>query len=142
MNHVSRLVLRLGALLLMLAAVPTWAATRTVTSNEDSGKGTLRDTLASADSGDTIVFGSDMTITITTSTLTLDKNVTIDGSGRVIAVDGGNAVRVFRVNADVTAQLTGLTIQHGKSPNGNGGGIYNEGRTLTLTNSTVSDNSA
>ena len=44
---------------------------------------------ASAAAGDTIVFDQNCTITLTTGTLTLTQNVTIDGTGHTVIVDGG-----------------------------------------------------
>ncbi|MGI8687136.1 MAG: hypothetical protein ACR2M3_01030, partial [Thermomicrobiales bacterium] len=131
------------------------AATRTVTNCTDSGvsgDGSLRGEIAAAGSGDTISFTAGLNCTsggagpiVVGSTLTLAQNVTIDGTGATIAVDGGytggnTGVQVFAVNSAVTASLNTLTIQHGKA--GDGGGILNNGGTLTVTNSTLSGNSA
>ena len=52
----------------------------------------------------------------------------------------GGGVRVFLVSGGVTASLSNLTIQHGNNGSG-GGGIYNDGGTLSVTNSTLSANS-
>ena len=93
-------------------------------------------------------------IRLSAGTLTLSANVTIDGTGRTVIVDGGctfsggvctsnTGVGVFAVNRSVTASLTALTIQHGNTTGGIGGGIYNNiSSTLTLTNSTITGNSA
>ena len=53
-------------------------------------------------------------------------------------------VRVFIVNRRVTMRINNLTIQHGNatSDSRSGGGIYNEGGTVMVTNSTLSGNSA
>ena len=48
--------------------------------------------------------------------------------------------RVFQVDAGVTASISGLTISGGNA--GKGGGLYNDGGNVTLTNCTVSGNSA
>ena len=48
---------------------------------------------------------------------------------------------MFQVDAGVTASISGLTITGGTTA-GNGGGLYNDGGTATLTNCTVSGNSA
>jgi hypothetical protein len=62
------------ALLGCLFAIPVWSSTVVVTSNADSGPNTLRDAIASANAGDTIMFSlPGATITLT-STLTLTKN--------------------------------------------------------------------
>ncbi len=64
-----------------------------------------------------------------------------DGPGQgPVTVSGGGASRVFRVNAGVTASITGLTITGG-STTGNGGGLYNQG-TVNLTACTITGNSA
>jgi hypothetical protein len=129
----------------LLCAVPiAHANTLTVTSFADSGAGTLRDAIASASSGDTIVFASDMAIVLA-SELTLNKDLTIDGSGRSVAVVGGNGVRAFYVNSGVVAQIKHLTLQNGNvtAANGFGGAIYNDANgTLTLTDCTLAYNAA
>src|SRR5689334_17940915 len=55
-------------------------ATLTVTNGNDSGVGSLRDTIAAASSGDTIVFSGVTTVTLTSGQLTINKNLTISGS--------------------------------------------------------------
>ncbi len=118
----------------------------------NAGTCSLRDAIAAASSGDAIAFaiGSNKTIKLTSNTtLTLDKNLTIDGSGSPgLTLDGNNAVTVVAVNSGVTAAISALTIAHGQaSVNVSGagllfgGGIYNHG-TLTLTGSTISGNAA
>ena len=52
-------------------------------------------------------------------------------------------VRVFQVDKGVTASLSGLTITGGVAGNSAvGGGVYSDGGTVTLSNCTVSGNSA
>jgi hypothetical protein len=120
-----------------------------VTDCGDAGANTLRGQIAASGAGDTIVFDQDCTITLTTGTLPLSHTVTINGTGHTVIVDGGctltngvctsGGVTVFAVLGVVTANLTALTIQHGNGSNG--GGIYNNGGTLTVTNSILSGNS-
>ena len=65
------------------------------------------------------------------------------GAARTI-IDGNQLDRVFRVYANRTALIAGLTIRHGYfvAPQGDGGGgILNLG-TLTVTESVISDNQA
>src|SRR3954452_15334470 len=66
------------------------AGTQHVTSCSNSGTGSLRDTLAAASLGDTLVFDQDCIITLAT-TLTLSQNVTIDGTGQAVTVNGNGA---------------------------------------------------
>ena len=124
----------------VFSAVPAFAATITVTSLADSGPGSLRDSIASATSGDTINFGVTGTITLTSGELLIGKNLTISGPGASsVAISANNLSRVFEIGSAFTVAISGLTIQNGKSDNG--GGIYNGG-TLMLSNSTLSSNSA
>src|SRR5262245_14533342 len=87
---------RVGPKLLMLAAlfgvVPNLAvpgATLTVTSTADSGPGSLRERVAAAASGDTIVFAVNNTITLTSGEIILSAALNILGPGaNVLAVSG------------------------------------------------------
>jgi hypothetical protein len=87
--------LRLTAVLsLLLAALasasPAYADTCLVTSNADSGAGSLREKIADP-LCDTITFDGDYTIVLA-SHLTIDRNVTIDGLGHGVTVSGNHAV--------------------------------------------------
>ena len=88
------------------------------------------------------VFGTPQTIKLS-SALNLSETAgaeVINGPGaNLVTVSGNNSVGVFFVNGGVSATIAGMTISHG-APNSNGGGIDNEG-TLTVSNSTVADNS-
>jgi predicted outer membrane repeat protein len=68
----------------------------------------------------------------------IDNNVILDGEGN-LRVDGNDTHRVFSMATGITAELRGMAITGGQGDDG--GGIANSG-TLTLTNSTVSGNSA
>jgi hypothetical protein len=141
---VTMMILLLAAISWVSSATPVAAATRLVTDCGDSGPNTLRGQIATAGVGDTILFNFDCTITLTSGTLKLAQDVTIDGTGHTVTVDGNNAVNVFTVNPGVTAQLGHLTIQHGNGQSGTGsglGGIVNRG-TLTIATSTISGNAA
>jgi CSLREA domain-containing protein len=108
-----------------------------------SGPCTLRGALAAASSGDTITFNTTGTILLSNGTLALTKNVTIQGPGMtLLTVDGQNAVRVFTVNSGAQATLAGLAVRHGRINIDDGGGIMNDGGTLTVTNSSISDSFA
>ncbi|WP_196160311.1 hypothetical protein [Reinekea sp. G2M2-21] len=97
----------------------------TVTSNADSGPGTLRQALAdlcaSDPAGDlnTITFSEPMTIALE-SPLLITKGLTIDGT-REVVIDGQNATSLFEVSmtdklmASQFPNLVGLTLRHGLS---------------------------
>jgi len=135
----------LTLLALMFSAIgvtPAHAAILTV-SDCTAPSGTvarLVDQITAAASGDTINFSCSGTITLA-ATITIAKNLTINGDGQTVTISGGNAVRVFIVNAGVSLTLNNLTIANGKIFAGDhGGGISNAG-TLAITNSTFSGNS-
>jgi predicted outer membrane repeat protein len=133
-----------GVLLLVLtlvaASLPSGvmaATTLHVTDCADTGANTLRGQIAAAGAGDTIVYDQDCTTTLT-SAITIDKNLTIDGSGHAVILDGNHATQVITVNRSLTVTLDTLTIRNGSASRG---GAINNAGTLTVTNSTFSDNS-
>ena len=131
---------------LCLIALSTQGATITVTNTNDNGTGSLRQAIADAHDGDTIDFGVTGTITLTTGELLVDKSISINGPGSDhLAVDGNHASRIFwvQVGGEGTAAIAGLTITNGvANATSRGGGIFNESSTLTVSNCTISGNSA
>nr|WP_225908554.1 Ig-like domain-containing protein [Pseudomonas lactucae] len=131
-------------------------ATWTATNNLNTGVGSLRAALASAQNGDIVTFNNTMTIGLT-SALVVNKNVTIDGdlnndNVADVTLDGQFRTQILNVTSGTTATLDGLVITRGMAAGngGNGGddalvsqggGIYNAG-TLTLKNVTVTANAA
>ena len=126
----------------------TVLSTLTVLNNLDSGPGSLRDTIAAADNGDTIDFAKSVhKITLTSGELAITKSLDIKGPGpNKLKISGNDANRVFDISAGETVTLAGLTITDGLA-NGSapvpssGGGILNSGN-LTLINDVLSDNQA
>jgi hypothetical protein len=125
-------------------------ATIPVTSPADAGPGTLRAAIEHADldqNQDTITFAPSVTGTITLSTVlpNLTTNMIIAGPGASAlsvarsGADGTPDFRIFTVTTGVEASISGLTITGGRESTG--GGISNAG-TLTLTECTLSGNSA
>jgi hypothetical protein len=126
----------------------TAPAVLTVTNPSDHDPGSLRATIAAAETGDTILFDASLSgdaITLTSGQLLLDKDLTIEGSGN-LTVSGNNASRVFDVLPGVYATLTDLTLTRGflqassgtvSTEANSGGAIYNAA-TLTLSHCTVS----
>jgi predicted outer membrane repeat protein len=142
-------ILWLAMLALFTAPAPrAYAATLTVTNANDSGAGSLRQAITDAVSGDTINFGGDYTINLTTAELAISKNLTIDGVGRTIVINGpgsscSTCFRVFNVTGAFTFNLKNLTVANGYRSAGGyfGGAILNTaGGTLNITNVTFSNN--
>jgi predicted outer membrane repeat protein len=114
-----------------------------VTNNNDSGPGSLREALATANQCSTISFASGISlITLTSAELVIDKTVTINGPGaNLLTISGNGGRRVFTINSGENVALNGLTIANGAAGSGRGGGINNFA-SLTLNNCTISGNSA
>jgi hypothetical protein len=117
-----------------------------VTTNADSGAGSLRQIITDACDGATItfdaagVFATPQTITLTTGELLINKNLTINAGSSQVTISGNNSSRVFNIAASQTFNLIGLTLSGGSSAN-DGGAIINNG-TLTIVNSTLTGNAA
>jgi len=65
--------------------------------------------------------------------------LTINGNGAIL--NGSNTARVFLLNSGADVRMNNITITNGFVSGGSGGGIVNNG-SLTLTNSSVSGNTA
>ncbi|WP_415758418.1 Ig-like domain-containing protein [Pseudomonas sp. LT1P18] len=131
-------------------------ATWTATNNANTGVGSLRAAIASAQNGDLVTFSSSMTVQLT-SELLINKNITVDGdlnndNVADVTLDGQYKTRVIEVAAGKIVTLDGLVITRGlvSGTGGNGGygatgsmagGIFNAG-ILTLNNVSVTSNAA
>lgn len=134
------------------ATVTVGASSITVVNANDSGAGSLRQAILDLCPGGTITFApalNGQTITLTGGQLTLNKSLTISGSGaNLIAVSGNQASRVFDIIGVGTAvTISGLTITQGAVSNpvnneDKGGGIRDVNGTLTLLGCSIIANSA
>ncbi len=88
-----------------------------------------------------------------TNTLTVVKDTTLDASGHIVILDGGNAVRHFVVTNGAALRLVDLTLANGRAMGrdrqeneprgaGQGGSILNGGGSLELIGCTFSNNTA
>ena len=122
--------------------------------NDGSGNCTLRAAIEQAASGDTIDIPAGV-YTLAFGELNIDKSLTLTGAGSrdtIIQASTVNPVlfpadpgvaghRVLSINGGSNVAISDVTIRHGNSGGGAGGGIaIHFGDTLTLTSSTVSDN--
>ena len=115
------------------------AATLTVTNTNDTGAGSLRDEILAALPGDAINFSVSGTITLGSALPAIAINLTIDGSGQSITIDGASSFSIFNAQTGVTLNLEFLTLAHGLAEEGSA--IFNQG-TTTVTNCTFSGNTA
>ena len=135
-----------------------------VTSNSNSGAGSLRQAILDAEAGDRIFFDSALagqTITLTEMLPLIDEDLTIDGSGAPeLQIDGGGTNRVFFVQSGTvqisTLQITGASAEGGDGAGsalggigGGGGGLgaggavfVDSGATVTLSNIDIENSSA
>jgi predicted outer membrane repeat protein len=144
-----RFVMILASLAGMFGMTPVYPAhadTIIVTNTADSGPGSLRAAILSAASGDTITFAPSLagqTITLTTQ-LSIDKDLTIDGSGLSpqVVLSGGNTTRIMQIFLTAQVTISSLTFTQGASP-GSGGAIdVIQNASLTLENSVLHQNHA
>ncbi|MEY2482408.1 MAG: hypothetical protein QOK24_936 [Verrucomicrobiota bacterium] len=123
-----------------------------VTNNADSGSGSLRQAIADACTGGTVIFDDSQVvspITLTTAELLINKNLTITGPGaNVLTVKRSAAgmtpnFRIFEIASGANVTISGLTISNGAiagvGNTGSGGGILNFG-TLAVDGLVVSGN--
>ncbi len=130
----------------------TLLATLTVTNLNDAGAGSLRTAVADARSiafpgDDTIVFQAGLTgvIQLNSALMELNTNLDIVGPGPdVLTVSRNTAAapfRLFHILDGVRSSISGLTLTNGTdTPTGGGGGIFNGGGQMTITNCTISNN--
>jgi hypothetical protein len=129
------------------------AATHTVTNTNDSGPGSLRQAITDAASGDTITFNASLAgqTILLASQLNINKNLIIDGSGLNprVEISGGNAVRIFLVDAasTIAPTLKNVVLKEGKQTGTsftNFGGAISVGNdtTLMIENVRITNNSA
>ena len=154
--------IEITTILLFCFCFPAQAVTFTVTNLNDSGTGSLRQTVLEANAAtatnNTIVFQAGLSgILLTSGGFTITGNLTINGPGEnVLTISDNNSQRVFVVDSGATATISRLTIKNGSLYNyystltinystlsdSTIGRIYNRNGTLTVSNSTLSSNSA
>jgi len=148
--RVRSLVIGLSSILGMSGAA-TWsantlAANVNVTNCFDSGAGSLRNAVAAANEGDTVVLGGNLpcsTITLSSGAINVTRNTLyLTGPGAdVLAVSGGGHYGVLRHSGTDRLGITGLTLRDGKyisATSPRGGCVYSAG-SVTLVDSTIAN---
>jgi hypothetical protein len=142
----TRFSFSIAAIILFLGS-QSFASQLLVSNTNDSGLGSLRQAINDNNTtgSNTIIFSNIVTgtITLTNGELLISKSVTILGPGvNVLAVNGHAAGRVFDISSSINVNIAGLTITNGNFAGGSGGGINNYRSTLTVSNCTLSGNTA
>src|ERR1043165_2327738 len=119
------------------------ASNTLVTTNADSGPGSLRQAIIDACPGSTITFDMAQVtspIILMNGELAIDKDLTILGpTSASLTISGDNSSRIFNVSPNTRFVISNLTITEGQASFG--GGIYNLGD-LIISNSTFTGNNA
>jgi hypothetical protein len=131
--------------LLVFPAVAAASTLHVADPGDGSSGSTLRNEIAVAQPGDTIVIDPGVNPSLTGAEIAIDENLTIMGQGASsTSVSAGNLSRVFNVGSGSPGSMVlieNLTLSGGHSPSGaNGGAILNAGN-LTISGSTLMGNS-
>ncbi|WP_177428681.1 LamG-like jellyroll fold domain-containing protein, partial [Candidatus Venteria ishoeyi] len=136
------------------ATTTTPSTTMVITDSGDSGNGDcssgsdscdIRTAIQNIADGGTITFANSPTNITLNGQLGLRYNLTIDGTGKKVTINGGDNGRVFDLDdrgADNTVTLRALNITGGDAGDENGGGILLQYGKIILDKSTVHGNSA
>ncbi|MFN0278159.1 MAG: choice-of-anchor Q domain-containing protein [Pyrinomonadaceae bacterium] len=119
------LVFLLCVFLVFAAAGGARGAVVTVTKVADTNDGvcdadcSLREAVIAAASGDTVVFSSlfnsPQTITLVLGQITIDKNLTITGTGKnLVTISGNLAGRIFFISGNLNVTMSGMKLRDGR----------------------------
>ncbi|MBL8761017.1 MAG: right-handed parallel beta-helix repeat-containing protein [Phycisphaerae bacterium] len=113
--------------------------------NFGAGDLSLREAIEAAGpnpGNDTITFAAALngqTITLGGTELLVKGDVTITGPGAsLLSISGNNASSVFEIASGANVSIIALTIKNGNAAGIGGGGFYNHGGTLSISNSIIS----
>ena len=127
-----------------LSTTPSAGACTVAADNDCSLRGAIE--AANAKAGDDTIdlLGVSGTVNLTGALPDLSGNLEIEGPGAdqlTVRRNTGGNYRIFSVGRDRVVSISGINIANGNVPGSIGGGIFNGGGTLTITNSTISGNS-
>jgi hypothetical protein len=131
-----------------VVVIPAGALGFTVSNLDDSGAGSLRQAILSANANaltDFITFTVSGTIFLNSTLphITGAGGLTIDGTGQNVSISGNDLVQVLFVDGGAMLTLKNLTISDAKTDGGSGGGgVAISAGTLIVENSTFSSNNA
>ena len=143
---------------IMLVTVSLWAGTAQgasldVTKTDDTNDGvcdsdcSLREAISTGVAGDTIDVPAGIYTLTLGAQIAINKDLTLTGVGsgdtiiQAAAAPGVADFRVFNITGS-NIDISSVTIRYGDLSLANGGGIRNASGTLTLTDTTISNNTA
>ena len=107
----------------------------------------LRDAIAAAAPGDTILFNlpAPSIIALTNLELSIQKALTIQGPGSSqLTIHGNDVSHIFAIsdplNDDINVTISNMALAHGRALDTNGGAILNQNATVYLNNLVITDN--
>src|SRR3954471_12479958 len=139
------MLLRTGLALFFLLQT-SQASVLMVSALNDGSDGSLRQTIADAIDGDSIMFGFSGDLVLTDGEIVIHKSLSILGPGpKEIRLNGNGRSRIFKISSG-TVQIAGLTFSNGfvhgtQNSDGVGGAIYNAA-SLSISNCVFSSNVA
>jgi hypothetical protein len=119
-----------------------------VTTNANSGPGSLRNAVASAAPGDAVLFASSLSgqvITLTSGQIVLSNSITIDASSLAnpLLIGGNDVSRIFSISSGASVTLKFLYLNVGYASNSYGGALSNSpGATVLLSQCYVANSTA
>ena len=121
-----------------------FAKTITVTSEINSGEGTLREAVTNAETNDTIIFANTTTTITLSSQIKIEgKNITLIGNGvENTIITGSGSDRLFYISGNSTVKFYHVTLKNGYHSTC-GAAIYSDGsNNLTVDNCILTQNRA
>src|SRR6478672_4671538 len=95
LRRIMAIAILLAVLLSGLLPHVTLAANLTISTCDEA---TLRSAIGEATPGDSLQFGCSGTISLTSGgPITVDKNISLDGSGQNVVISGSNTTNIFLV---------------------------------------------
>ena len=149
MKNLTAIIIGLFAILFIGAATgnaATWTVTKSTNSNDNvcDADCSLREAVFNADSGDTVVFNSNLiglTFTLGGSEILITKRITIDGNldgVNAAFISGMDASRIFYIQAGAGLNLRNAILVAGNGKSSANAPGFSEGGAIYVTNASLS----
>jgi hypothetical protein len=139
--------LLVGLLALVISGVASAAPTVVVQNGGDAGAGSLRQAILDVDPGGTIVIPAGVgEVMLTSGQLRIEESLTIEGAGATqTTIDADHKSRLISIAGSPTVTIEGVQMINGKigggpTENSYGGAIDQQGGSLTVVDSLITQN--